>query len=853
MFGRLASFLGILEPTAKHVRSVGSRLRNRRLRLERLEGRRLLACFQVGENWIDAGGGCQDVATGLVWSQSTQDVGWGVGTYGPVVTWVDNLTQGGYTDWRMPTKNELLELAGHGGRHNVTPNTYNIWSSDTTRVKNKDSAWVVNLFDGGSGLYGTSAYANGIGVRGTRNSQSPTQPNVHVYSPTIMVAEPGNTYTGPFGDREYFHVALDTPPTANVTFSVASSDTTQGTLDVTQVTFTPTNWNVPQFIAVRGVDNAILDIDEQFMIVTGSAVSSDPLYNGLGIADVQVTNVDNERPFGVDVSLGWQTSEDGAGGSYGAVVVQLTLGAEPQSGPVHVTISPADASELSTSVSQLTFTAANWNVAQSFTVVGLPDGVPDGDVWSTIQLAVAADSGSSADFLGVNAVGPNIKNIDRDGVVRTYTSGVVNKAIPDPGTATSTIVVGDTGTVLDVNVTLNINHTWDSDLRVMLRGPNGLAVVLLDRNGGSGDNFTATKLDDEASTNLSAGSAPFTGTFLPNDSRPSYEVLSPYFDGIPANGNWTLEVQDVLKRYTGKLVSWSLEMRLDSGSSSLAATVMGPGAQALTAAEAHRTVDAALAILGSPGGDRVSIEIVDLPPGQLAQAVDHTLQLDVDANGIGWFVDSTPGNQREFDPVGGYSWIARPQTGAAGRYDLLTAVLHELGHLDGLGHNGESASVMHETLSPGKRRLPDPAEASTRLSSEAVTGFHAKLDSVGNFELAKALPGAVNAFGDLFVVGEFSGTAGHNPRSPSANLLPPPDDPAYVRGFLLKPTASGDCGYALTVAPGDATWRRIARTPDGRLVLAGSMNGSVEFDPDAVDEAILTADSDAVLWNLLDV
>ena len=70
--------------------------------------------------------------------------------------------------------------------------------------------------------------------------------------------------------------------------------------------------------------------------------------------------------------------------------------------------------------------------------------------------------------------------------------------------------------------------------------------------------------------------------------------------------------------------------------------------------------------------------------------------------------DATPGSDSAFAiGAAGGPLAAVPGGAAAGRMDLLTVVLHEMGHLAGLpdvGGGGEDGGLMTETLAPGVRR-----------------------------------------------------------------------------------------------------------------------------------------------------
>jgi len=130
--------------------------------------------------------------------------------------------------------------------------------------------------------------------------------------------------------------------------------------------------------------------------------------------------------------------------------------------------------------------------------------------------------------------------------------------IPDPGTVESTLPLASTDMIADVDVYLNIAHTWDWDLVITLTAPFNRSVLLVNRRGGSGDNFTNTVLDDEAATPIGDGSAPFTGRYRPE------QALS-RFDGYSPQGLWMLSVADVFGSDAGTLLSWGITVTLNSG------------------------------------------------------------------------------------------------------------------------------------------------------------------------------------------------------------------------------------------------------------------------------------------------
>ena len=121
----------------------------------------------------------------------------------------------------------------------------------------------------------------------------------------ITVTPVSGLVTGEDGTTDSFTVVLDAPPTDDVVIGIASDNPSEGVTDVTSLTFTTANWDLPQAVTVSGVDDVTPseDGDIAYNIVTAAAVSADAAYSGLNAADVTVTNLDddlNHAPVALD-------------------------------------------------------------------------------------------------------------------------------------------------------------------------------------------------------------------------------------------------------------------------------------------------------------------------------------------------------------------------------------------------------------------------------------------------------------------------------------------------------------------------------------------------------------------------
>ncbi len=113
---------------------------------------------------------------------------------------------------------------------------------------------------------------------------------------------------------------------------------------------------------------------------------------------------------------------------------------------------------------------------------------------------------------------------------------------------------------------------------------------------------------------------------------------------------------------------------------------------------------------------RVQFVVTDLNlRGHLGEALVGTpyVLIDDDAAGFGWYTDPTPDDDAEFPLFVAPGERAATGGPADGRYDLLTVLTHELGHILGLVDLHPSVAphdLMTDNLPTGTRRLPTVAE-----------------------------------------------------------------------------------------------------------------------------------------------
>jgi hypothetical protein len=117
--------------------------------------------------------------------------------------------------------------------------------------------------------------------------------NIDNETPQVYVKAHPRLKTTESGQQATIRVQLTTQPSASVTCTLASSDTTEGTVSPATLTFTPANFG-SQTVTVKGVDDAVRDGDQLYTVVFNACTSTDANYSGYDPRDVSVVNRDND-------------------------------------------------------------------------------------------------------------------------------------------------------------------------------------------------------------------------------------------------------------------------------------------------------------------------------------------------------------------------------------------------------------------------------------------------------------------------------------------------------------------------------------------------------------------------------
>ena len=315
-----------------------------------------------------------------------------------------------------PTGEVTVTVSGHAGTA-VTPDkttltfTTDNWDTAQTvtvsATRNAATAKVTLAHAASGADYGSvTAEPVVVSVVGFAGQQPTLQVGVSSSAQTLTVPEGGaNSYT----------LVLGSQPTGDVTVGVTLPAGTDLTLDKTTLTFTVDNWDVAQTVAVTAAedDDGVTDAG-----VTLTHTVSGGGYGSTTVPDVEVSITENDTA-GLVISKDSLTVTEGdaAGSSY-----TVKLATRP-TGTVTVSITGHAGTDLTLDKTTLTFTADNWDAAQTVTVKAGEDDDAANDTGTLTHTASGGGYASVSNTLPVTVTDDDEPDIVLSKAGLTVTEG----------------------------------------------------------------------------------------------------------------------------------------------------------------------------------------------------------------------------------------------------------------------------------------------------------------------------------------------------------------------------------------------------------------------------------------------
>ena len=334
----------------------------------------------------------------------------------------------------------------------------------------------------------------------------------------------GTTDVTEGGATDTYAVVLTQLPAGTVTVT-ASTTTGKATLvtgagipgPTATLTFTTGNWNTPQVVTVAAVDDPMVEGLHTATVVHTAAGGG---YDGVAIANVSINITDNDIPGVTVTETGGSTAvtEGGLTDTY-----QIVLNCQPSANVSLMAVTTGQATAAGPGGGNtLTFTTANWNVPQSFTVTAVNDLIVEGAHAATISHSA---TGGGYYGVGISSVSVAITDNDLPSLTLVETGGVTavteGAVSPAPGASDTYTAVLDLQPCGDVTLTVSAGP----EVRVASGGGGpgaSTSLTFTPANWNAPQMITVTAVDDEtieglhpgAITHIAGGGA-YAGAIIP--------------------------------------------------------------------------------------------------------------------------------------------------------------------------------------------------------------------------------------------------------------------------------------------------------------------------------------------------
>ncbi|VIO68212.1 Endo-1,3-1,4-beta-glycanase ExsH [Bradyrhizobium ivorense] len=289
-----------------------------------------------------------------------------------------------------------------------------------------------------------------------------------------------------------------------------------------------------------------------------------------------------------------------------------------------------------------------------------------------------------------------------------------------------------------INATIDNNHLTGTDTTG--QGLQQIAVIAGISGGGSATTLRLNMFNNDVHN---GAGATYTADYRLQNMSGNTFLLQDF----AGNGSTVSDIQNWVTATKGNTAAGTGVITVNVGSpfgttgaiptpilaagGGVTASTPTPGETHLTQTQLDTVVAAAIAQWMHAGATQAQFDamlattfsVADLGGNIAGEQTPGHITIDDDGAGHGWFVDPTPNDNSEFThAVNGSTTDLQtdPTSAAAGHLDLLTAVVHELGHVLGLPDTTDPTTandLMYVNLADGERRLADHADVTAALAA----------------------------------------------------------------------------------------------------------------------------------------
>jgi len=231
----------------------------------------------------------------------------------------------------------------------------------------------------------------------------------------------GNTAVTEGALTDTFTVKLASKPTQNVTVTITPDAQCQA--DQSTLLFTDSDWDSNQTVTLSAVDDEVAEGNHSCE-VSITAASDDSMYAGLSDSLSLTVNDDDSAGISITQSGGSISVSEGSGSDG----IEIVLTSQPTA---DVTVTLSAGSQLHLSTSSLTFSAQNWQDAQSVEVTAEDDSIAEGNHQGSIGLSFVS---SDPNYQNFSASPISVDILDNDSAGYTL---VASNAHPQVSTSGS--------------------------------------------------------------------------------------------------------------------------------------------------------------------------------------------------------------------------------------------------------------------------------------------------------------------------------------------------------------------------------------------------------------------------------